>query len=66
MGRTATKKTASTASPRPRRGFIDFDEELEALRRFSKKVCATRETAFAYLVKHGYVTPKGKITKRYK
>jgi hypothetical protein len=39
--------------------------EIEALRRTGKKIRKTPETAKAFLIKHGFITKEGRLTKRY-
>jgi hypothetical protein len=44
---------------------LDVKKEIEALRRATRKICRTKESARKFLVDHGYHTPDGKLTKRY-
>ena len=39
--------------------------ELRALRDAGRKIRRTPETARAFLIKHGFITKSGKLTKRY-
>jgi hypothetical protein len=39
--------------------------EIRHLREAGKKVTASRETAIAFLQKHGFITQKGKLTAKY-
>lgn len=39
--------------------------EIEGLRRAGKKIRQTPETAKAFLIKHGFITKEGRLTKRY-
>lgn len=45
------------------------DREREAIKKmiaeFTRKICASRETARAYLVELGTHTPDGKLTRQY-
>ena len=43
----------------------EYERELKALRDASKEICRTPETARAFLIKHGFITKSGKLTKRY-
>ncbi len=40
--------------------------EIEGLRWAGEKINKTPETARAFLIKHGFITRKGKLTKRYR
>lgn len=45
---------------------IDVKKELEMIERESKKIRSTQKSAREFLVKHGYFTKQGKLTKRYR
>ncbi len=45
---------------------VNVKKEVEAIRKATKRICADRETAFSFLVEHGFLTPKGKLSKRYR
>jgi hypothetical protein len=40
-------------------------EEIDAIKRAGKKIRRTRASARAFLVKHGFITKSGKLSKRY-
>jgi hypothetical protein len=40
--------------------------EIEGLRKAGEKICQTPETAKAFLIKHGFITSKGKLAKRFR
>ncbi|MGC1479015.1 MAG: hypothetical protein WA771_00815 [Chthoniobacterales bacterium] len=40
-------------------------EEVETIQRASKKILASKETAREFLVKFGFITKSGKVTRRY-
>ena len=40
--------------------------EIEALRQAGEKIRETPESAKAFLVKHGFITDKGELAKRYR
>ena len=40
--------------------------EIEALRQAGEKIRQTPETAKAFLLKHGFITDKGQLAKRYR
>ena len=40
--------------------------EIEALRQAGEKIRQTPETAKAFLLKHGFMTSKGQLAKRYR
>ena len=44
----------------------EVDDYVAAMRRAGKKIERTRESARAFLLKHGYITKSGKLTKRYR
>ena len=43
----------------------EYERELKALRDFGKKIRRTPETSRAFLIKYGFITKSGKLTKRY-
>ena len=43
----------------------EIDKVLEVIERASKKITKSKATARAYLIKYGFVTKSGKLTKRY-
>ena len=45
---------------------VDVKQELVAIKEASKRVCADKRTALAFLVKHGFLTSKGKLAGRYR
>jgi len=45
---------------------VNVKKELVAIKKASKRVCVNRKTAQAFLVKHGFLTQKGKLTGRYR
>ena len=44
----------------------EVDDYVAAIRRAGKKIARTRDSARAFLLKHGYITKSGKLTKRYR
>ena len=44
----------------------EVDREIQAMDRASKKITRTKASAKAFLVKHGFITKDGKLTKRYR
>lgn len=50
--------------------YGDSDKEIEeiikAMRKLRKKICATRESARAFLVKAGIITKKGNLREPYR
>jgi len=38
---------------------------LDALRRERKRICASQASAHKFLVEHGFLTPSGKLPRRY-
>jgi len=43
----------------------EVDQEIEAMDRVAAKITRTKESAKAFLVKHGFITKGGRPTKRY-
>ncbi|MEO8350291.1 MAG: hypothetical protein ABI680_01085 [Chthoniobacteraceae bacterium] len=45
------------------------EKEVEAIiasmRKTTKELCKSKKTAREFLIKHGYITKSGKLTKRY-
>lgn len=39
--------------------------EIEAMREAGRRIRASKETARAYMLKHGFMTKSGKLPKRY-
>ena len=48
------------------RSKAEVDRDIAVIRRMGKKVARTRATARAFLIKHGYITKDGKLTRRYR
>ncbi len=44
----------------------EVDREIHEMDRVSKKITRTKESAKAFLVKHGFITKDGRLTKRYR
>ncbi len=40
-------------------------EEIDAIRKAGAKIRRTKATARAFMIKHGFITKDGKLTKRY-
>jgi len=47
------------------RSAAEVDRDIAAIERGSKKLRRSKKTARAWLVKHGFITKGGKLTKRY-
>jgi hypothetical protein len=47
------------------RSAAEVDSDIAAIERGSKKVRRSKRTAKAWLIKHGFITKGGKLTKRY-
>lgn len=45
---------------------INVKQEVEAIRKATKRICVNRETAHKYLVEHGFLTSEGKLAPRYR
>lgn len=45
---------------------IDLQKEIEAIRKASRDICKDKQTALAYLIEHGFLTPEGKLADKYK
>lgn len=43
----------------------EAEKDLKAMRRAAKRIASSEETARTYLLKHGFITKSGKLTKRY-
>jgi hypothetical protein len=41
-------------------------ETIEKMRKKSKELSKTRETAREFLIRHGFITKSGKLTKHYR
>lgn len=44
----------------------EIDHEIAIIRKAAKKVNRTDSSALAFLVKHGFLTKGGKLTKQYR
>jgi len=44
----------------------EVDREIHEMDRASKKITRSKDSAKAFLVKHGFITQDGKVTKRYR
>jgi len=44
----------------------EFEVELEKVREISGRITKSPATAFAFLLKHGFITKDGKLAKRYR
>jgi len=58
---TLTEMTISTQTMSPERA----KREVKAMQEAGRRICASKETARAYMVKHGFMTKSGKLPKRY-
>jgi len=45
---------------------IDLETELKTMDKVSKEICRTKSSARDFLVTNGFLTPTGRIPKRYK
>lgn len=43
----------------------EIDAELAAFKRAARRVYRTKRSTHAFLLKHGFITKGGKLTKRY-
>ncbi len=41
-------------------------EEIEAIRKAGARIRRTKASARAFMIKHGFITKSGKLTKRYR
>lgn len=57
-------ETGMSIVTRPR-SEAEVDEIIAAMKKFTKKVTRSKKTARDFLIKHGYITKTGKLTKRY-
>lgn len=55
---TMTVATKTASSERTKR-------EIEAMHEAGRRIRASKETARAYMIKHGFITKSGKLPKRY-
>ena len=44
----------------------DVDREVKSIREFTKKITKSKKTAREFLIRAGYITKSGKLTKRYR
>ena len=49
----------------PRMTAKQVQEEIEAIRKAGAKIRRTKAGARAFMIKHGFITESGKLTKRY-
>ncbi len=43
----------------------EMQRQIQVLEKATKKICKTPRTAFEFLLRHGFITKTGKLTKRY-
>ena len=48
------------------RQSVNIERELAALRKAGQRVCESKKTARAFLVKHGFLTKRGQLAGRYR
>jgi len=44
----------------------EVDREIRAMDRVSQKITRTEKSAKAFLLKHGFITKDGRVSKRYR
>jgi hypothetical protein len=49
-----------------RRGKAEVDREIEVMRRFTKKITRSKKAAREFLIRGGFITKDGQLTKRYR
>jgi hypothetical protein len=47
------------------RSKAEVDRDIAAIEKGTKKILRSKKTARAWLVKHGFITRNGRLTKRY-
>jgi hypothetical protein len=47
------------------RSKAEIERDIAAIRRETKKITRSRKTARAWLIKHGFMTKTGNLTRRY-
>jgi hypothetical protein len=47
------------------RSKAEIERDIAAIRKTTKEITRSKSTARAWLIKHGFMTKAGKLTKRY-
>tara|TARA_B100000614_G_scaffold212836_1_gene196410 strand:- start:272 stop:424 length:153 start_codon:yes stop_codon:yes gene_type:complete len=45
---------------------IEIEKEIEAIRKATREIRKDKKAALEYLIKHGFLTPEGKLADQYK